>query len=179
MKFKTHSSVIGSFLLAFVMAHVAALGQSPPTPGPEHEDLKKLEGSLNAKIKMGTNESAGTATYKMECGGLWLMSDFRGEFFDQKFQGRGVDGYDPEKKKYVSVWVDSMSTRPMFLEGTYDKEKKTLTMTGDSPGPPGKLAKHKMTTHTPDDDHQTFTLYISDADGKENKIMTIEYTRKK
>ena len=56
---------------------------------------------------------------------------------------------------------------------------KTLTMTGEAPGPDGKLAKHKMTTHMPDDDHQTFTMYILDADGKENKIMTIEYTRKK
>jgi len=179
MKSKTQSSIISSLLLAFAMAHVAALGQSAPTPGPEHDALKKLEGTWNAKIKMGTNESPATATYKMECGGLWLTSDFRGEFDGQKFQGRGVDGYDPEKKKYVSVWVDSMSTRPMLLEGTYDKEKKTMTMTGEAPGPDGKLAKHKMMTHMPDDDHMTFTMFIIDADGKENKIMTIEYTRKK
>jgi len=178
MKFKTHSSVIGSFLLAFVMAHVAALGQSPPTPGPEHEALKKLEGAWNAKIKMGTNESPATATYKMVCGGMWLMSDFQGQFDGQKFSGQGLDSYDPEKKQYVSVWVDSMSTRPMLLEGTHDKEKKTTTMTGEAPGPDGKLAKHKMVTHMPDDDHMTFTMFIIDADGKENKIMTIEYTRK-
>src|SRR5205814_3734957 len=130
MKPKTQFSIIGSLLLAFAMAHVAALGQSPPTPGPEHEHLKKLAGTWNAKLKMGDNESAGTMTYKMECGGLWLTSDFRGEFGGQKFQGRDVDGYDQEKKKYVSVWVDSMSTRPTIFEGTYDKEKKTLTMTG-------------------------------------------------
>ena len=113
------------------MTHVTVLGQS--SPGPEHEALKKLEGTWNAKIKMGEDESAGTMTYKMECGGLWLTSDFRGEFGGQKFQGRGVDGYDQEKKKYVSVWVDSMSTRPTLFEGTYDKEKKTLTMTGEAP----------------------------------------------
>src|SRR5207245_7208577 len=129
MEAKTQFSIVGSILLAFAMAQVAALGQ--PTPGPEHEALKKLEGSWNAKIKMGTNESPATATYKMECGGLWLTSDFRGEFDGQKFQGRGVDGYDPEKKKYVSVWVDSMSTRPMLLEGQYDKEKKTMTIRSD------------------------------------------------
>src|SRR5437867_10740763 len=179
MKTKTHFSVIGSLLFAFAMAPVTALGQGGPTPGPEHDALKKLEGTWNAKLKMGDNESSGTMTYKMECGGLWLTSDFRGEFFDQKFQGRGMDGYDPEKKKYVSVWVDSMSTRPMFLEGTYDKEKKTMTMTGEAPGPDGKPAKHKMVTQMPDDAHQTFTMYIIDPDGQENKVMTIEYTRKK
>ena len=179
MNTKTQFSIIGPLILAFALAHVAALGQGAPTPGPEHEALKKLEGTWNAKLKMGDNESAGTMTYKMECGGLWLTSDFRGEFDGQKFQGRGVDGYDPEKKKYVSVWVDSMSTRPMLLEGTYDKEKKTMTMTGEAPGPDGKLAKHKMVTQMPDDDHQTFTMYIIDPEGKENKAMTIEYTRKK
>ena len=179
MKLKTQFSIIGLLLLAFAMAQVLARGQGAPTPGPEHEHLKKLEGTWNAKMKMGDNETPATATYKMVCGGMWLMSDFQGEFDGQKFSGRGLDGYDPEKKKYVAVWVDSMSTRPMLLEGTHDKEKKTTTMTGEAPGPDGKLAKHKMMTHMPDDDHMTFTMFIIDADGKENKVMTIEYTRKK
>ena len=151
MKLKTQSSMIGSILLAFSIAHFTALGQGA-APGPEHEALKKLEGTWNAKVKMGDDESAATATYKMVCGGMWLMSDFQGSFGDQKFSGRGLDGYDPEKK--------------------------TTTMTGEAPGPDGKLAKHKMVTHMPDDDHMTFTMYIV-ADGQENKVMTIEYTRKK
>ncbi len=87
MKSTTQFSMIGSLLLAFALAHVAARGQSSPTPGPEHEVLKKLEGIWNAKVK--------------------------------------------------------------------------------------------MVTHMPDDDHQIFTMYIIGADGQENKVMTIEYTRKK
>jgi len=178
MKTKTQFSFVGSILVAFALTHVPALGQGGPTPGPEHEHLKKLEGTWNAKIKMGDAESTATATYKMVCGGMWLMSDFQGQLGDMKFSGQGLDSYDPEKKKYVSVWVDSMSTRPMLLEGTHDKEKKTTTMMGEAPGPDGKLAKHKMVTHMPDNDHMTFTMYIV-ADGQENKFMTIEYTRKK
>src|ERR1041385_3654754 len=177
MKTKLPISILGLLLIAVAMAPNAR-GQGA-TPGPEHETLKKLEGTWSAKVKMGESESMGTMTYKMECGGLWLTSDFRSEFDGQKFQGRGVDGYDPEKKKYVSVWVDSMSTRPMFLEGTHDKDKKTTTMTGEAPGPDGKLAKHKMVTHMADDDHMTFTMYVIDSDGKENKVMTIEYARRK
>jgi len=56
MKSKTQSSIIGSLLLAFAMAHVAALGQSATTPGPEHDALKKVEETWNARIKMGTSE---------------------------------------------------------------------------------------------------------------------------
>jgi hypothetical protein len=65
------------------------------------------------------------------------------------------------------------------MEGDYDKEKKTLTMTGLGPGMDGKPAKFKGVTHFPDNDHQTFTMYAVDADGKDNKMMTIDYVRKK
>jgi hypothetical protein len=155
------------------------LSQNLPTPGPEHAVLKRLEGEWTTTVKMDGTETPGTMTLKMECGGLWLVSDFRSEFFGQKFQGRGMDGYDPDKKKYVSVWVDSMSTRPMLLEGSYDKEKKLLTLTGEGLGADGKLAKYRNTTYTPDDNHQTFTMHVTGADGKETKVMTIEYVRKK
>jgi hypothetical protein len=155
------------------------LCQNLPTPGPEHAVLKRLEGEWTATVKMGGTETPGTMTLKMECGGLWLVSDFHSEFGGQKFQGRGMDGYDPEKKKYVSVWVDSMSTRPMLLEGSFDKEKKLLTLTGEGPGPDGKPAKYRNTTHTPDDDHQTFIMHVTGADGKETQVMTITYVRKK
>lgn len=179
MKTNTFARLVGPILSAILLPSFATLGQAPPAPGPEHEILKKMEGTWTAKVKMGDNESPATVTYKLECGGLWLVSDFRADFGDMKFQGRGMDGYDPDKKKYVSVWVDSMSARPMFLEGTFDKEKKTLTMTGEGPGPDGKPAKQKMVTQHTDDDHHVFTMYVTGADGQEVKMMTIEYTRKK
>jgi len=179
MKSRILFPIIGSLLLALILAPVAALGQTPPAPGPEHEQLKKLEGTWNAKIKMGDAESAATATYKMVCGGLWLMSDFQGDFMGQKYQGHGMDTYDPEKKKYVSVWMDSLSARPLMLEGTYDKAKKTMTMTGEVMGPDGKMAKQKIVTQMPDDDHLILAMYIVGPDGQENKMMTIEYSRKK
>ena len=37
------------------------------------------------------------------------------EFGGQKFQGHGMDCYDPVKKKYVGIWVDSWSTAPMTV----------------------------------------------------------------
>jgi len=170
--------LIATGCLAAMMSS-ALMGQPTATPGPEHAVLKRLEGTWNATVKMGDSETPGTATYKLECSGLWLVSDFRSEFGGQPFQGRGLDSYDPAKKKYVSVWVDSMTTRPLLLEGEFDKAKKTLTMTGEGPGMDGKPAKYRNTTHIPDDDHLTFTMFLTGADGKETKVMTIEYVKKK
>ena len=119
--------------LAAVMAAAAVQAQEPPKPGPEHEVLKKMEGTWDATMKFGGMESKGTSTYKMDLGGLWLVSTFEGDFGGMKFSGRGLDSYDTAKKKYVGVWVDSMSTSPMMMEGDYDAAKKTLTMTGRAP----------------------------------------------
>src|SRR5947209_7155795 len=82
-------------------------------------------------------------------------------------------------KNYVGVWVESMITSPMLIEGTYDASIKTSTSTGEAPGPDGKPMKVKLVTKMPDNDHQTFDMYMIGGDGKETKTMTIEYTRRK
>jgi hypothetical protein len=170
---------LGSLSLALVVGSSVALGQTPATPGPEHAELKHMEGEWIATIKTPGGDSKGTSTFRMECGGLWLVSDFNADFGGQKFQGRGFDGYDPEKKKYVSVWVDSMSARPMLFEGERDKEKKSLTMVAEGPGPDGKPTKFKSVSQRIDADHEVFKMYIVGPDGKDMEMMTIEYARKK
>ncbi len=162
-----------------VLAAFSLLAQFPPTPGPEHEHLKRLEGEWIARFQDGGGDSPGTMTVKLECGGLWAVSDFRAEFGGQKFQGRGFDGYDPVKKKYVSVWVDSMSTAPLFLEGTMDAATKTLTLTGEGRGPDGAPLKFRSETRFPDNDHMHFTMSVLGEDGKATPMLTIAYTRKK
>ena len=178
---KSLRTLVFSFTLGIAVGTSATLtvAQGFATPGPEHQTLKKHEGEWIAKIKSGEGESRGALTAKMECGGLWLVTDFRGEFGGQPFQGRGMDSYDPGKKKYVSVWVDSMSTRPMLFEGDFDKEKKTLTMIGEGTGPDGQPMKFKSVTKFPDDDHQSIIMYLVGSDGSENEMLSIEYTRKK
>ena len=112
----------------------------------------------------------------MEVGGLWLSSDLQSDLFGQKFYGKGLDSYDAAKKKYVGVWVDSMTTSPLFMEGTYDKGKKTLTLEGDGPGMDGKSTKYKSVSQMPDDDTINFSMFM--GDGKD-PAFTIVYKRKK
>jgi hypothetical protein len=158
---------------------------TPPKPGPEHEILKKLEGTwnVNSKFRMAPDqaeqESKGTMTWKMECGGLWLVGNLDSEMLGQKFQGKSLDTYDTNKKKYTSIWVDSMATMPMIGEGTFDKEKKTMTFVYDYPGPDGKMAKHTMKSTLKDDDTLEATMSVPGKDGKDFTMMTITYKRKK
>jgi hypothetical protein len=166
-------------LTALLLLAPAALAQEPPKPGPEHQRLKELEGTWDAIIKMQNTESKGKVVYKMDVGGLWLTSDFEGAMGEEKFTGKGLDSYDPVRKKYVSVWVDSWSTSPMVSEGTYDKDGKTVTMTGEGPGHDGKPAKYKMTTVHKDKDNMHWTLFGTGPDGKEGPMLEITYKRRK
>ena len=152
---------------------------APPTPGPEHKQLQALEGTWDAKMKMEGAPApiVAVATYKSECGGLWLASEFKSDDPAFKFQGKGLDGYDTNKKKFVGIWVDSMSTGMMTMEGTHDEKTKTTTMFGQGYDH-GKLNKYKNVTKMPDADHQTFQMFMIGDDGKESLAFTIEYTRR-
>lgn len=149
-------------------------------PGAEHKKLAELEGTWNLTIDSGGAESKGKSTFKLECGGLWLTSDFQSDFGGMKFQGKGMDGYDPVKKKYVSVWVDSLSPAPMLFEGDFDAAGKQLTMTCNSTLPGSTTpAIWRSVTKIIDKDNHTFEMYLKPKDGPEQKMMTVQYVRAK
>ena len=166
-------------IAAVTMAAVflgSAAAQEPPKPGPEHKHLMKQVGTWDTTMKAGGMEHKGTVTFKMELGGLWLVGSMESDLGGQKFAGKSMDTYDAKKKKYVSVWFDSMSTTPLTMEGNYDKDKKTVTMVGDGVGMDGKPAKWKSVSGMKDDDTIEMSMYV--GDGKE-PMFTLTYKRKK
>ena len=164
-----------AFILVAILA-VPAYTQDTPKPGPEHEMLKKKVGTWDTSMKFGDMESKGTVTFKMELGGMWLVGALESELFGQKFSGKSLDSYDSAKNKYVGIWVDSMSTAPVTMEGTYDKAKKELTMTGTGPGMDRKTTTYRSVTKMPDSDTATMTMYIGDT---KEPTFAVTYTRKK
>ena len=167
-------------MLSFVVCLFAgslSYGQDFPQPGPEHKKLQEVVGTWDAVMDMNGQTSKATAVYTSICGGMWLASDFEGDFGGLNFQGHGLDGYDLTKKEYVSIWVDSMSSAPMQLRGKFD-DKKQLVMTGESIQPDGTRQKVKTTTVQKDKDHMSFKMYMVNG-GDEQLAFTIEYTRKK
>jgi hypothetical protein len=166
----------GAALLAAALAAPSVRAQEPPKPGPEQEVLKKWVGNWDCTVKMMGTESKGAATYKMDLGGMWLVSAFDGDFGGMKFSGREMATFDPAKKKYSGVWCDSFNTSPMLLEGTFDKDKKTLTWLGEGPGQDGKMTKYKEVVEWKDDDNFVFNMYPGDA---KDPMFTIAYKRKK
>ena len=172
------SSLLLAVACLFFTSSVA-LAQEPIKPGKEHEFLRESVGEWNIKFDMADGSVNGTAVYKMVHGDLWLASDLEMPMPGAKFTGQGLDSYDPAKKKYVGIWVDSMITAPIVMEGDLAAigSTKTLTMTGKGPGPDGKPADYKMKTDYKDKDTHVFRLWVGNVSG--DPMMTATYTRKK
>lgn len=170
-----------ALMMVGVLSAVAQEPFAPAQPGPEHKHLHTLEGTWDCKMKMvGAPEAMdAVATYKVELGGLWVSSEFKCDSPAFKFTGKGLDGYDTNKKKYVGTWCDSLSTSLMVMEGTRDEKTKTTTMTGQGYNEQGKLTKYRNVTKETDPDHFTFQMFMVGDDGKESLAFTIEYARRK
>lgn len=169
--------ILGAAVGLFSVLAVAAAqeGGGPPSARPtaEHKRLRADVGVWEADVKfyMGgpdapPESSKGVEINRMMPGGLWLLSEFRGEFLGQPFTGRGQTGYDPIKKKYVGTWIDTMTPSLMLLEGDYDEAARTLTMTGETVDPAtGQAAKMKMVSTYKDDGTRGFTMYMTPPGG--------------
>lgn len=156
-----------------------------PKPGPEHEMLAKRAGAWDFTAKMTMDPSQpptafkGSETVKM-MGPFWIVADLDAAFEGMPFQGHGMTGYSPVKKKFITIWTDSAGPDSEIFEGTYDAEKKTLTMFGETPDPMAgnAIVKHKSVLGFKDDNSYTYTMYKIEG-GKDVKVLEMEYKRRK
>jgi Protein of unknown function (DUF1579) len=169
---------IMSFASVCVMVFViAAPAQEPPKPGPEHDKLKYQVGTWDGVAVSNGKESKALMTAKMGIGNMWLIEDFQGEIEGMKFEGHGMTTYDPQKKKYINIWVDSMSTEPMITEGTFQKGN-SLVMKGKMPMPDGKAVDSTVTTMRKDDNNMVLTVEGPGPDGKNMEHIKITFKRR-
>lgn len=112
-------------------------------------------------------------------GNVWVVGDFKGEMAGTSFHGSSQMGYDPKKKKYIGSWIDSASPYPTAMEGSYDPSTKMLTIVGTGKDPNGGETKMKLVTVYKEDDTRTMTMYIGAGGDQWQRIMEVDYRRKK
>ncbi len=152
------------------------------TPGPPHERFKQIAGKWNAESKMwfGPGDpmvSPGVSTVELVFDGRYLKQHFRCLSAEIPFEGLQLMGYDNIRKKYVSIWIDSVSTGITLMEGTYDEATETLTMTGQTDDPTTGPTKMRSVTREISKDRCVMEMYQAGPDGQEQKCMEVIYTR--
>lgn len=154
-------------------------------PVAEHAYLKKYVGSWDVEVKSwgqtGAAPTTEKATMKGEVilGGRFVKCGFDGTMMGQPFSGLQIMGYDLYQKKYVTFWIDSMSTNFFLTSGMLDAAGKVLTETGMWPNAmTGMTGKVKIVTTWLADGKYRYEMFMVGADGKEAKWMEINYTRR-
>ena len=153
------------------------------TPGEPHKLLASLAGRWNTKSKSWMEpkkppvESTGTCERKMLLGGRYLQEEFSSEMMGSPFSGIGITGYDNDAKKYIMVWMDSMSTGIYLLEGSAGKDGKSITVKGRFVDPLRGPMKWNLTTRIIDNNTEIFEMQVIDKNNKKEKT-EVTYTRK-
>ena len=161
--------------------------QTPELPRPtsEHNRMTRAEGVWDASVEISVGPpgtppqlSKAVETNRLCCGGLWLVTEFKSNSGSAPFEGHGITGYEPEKKKYVSTWIDSDLTSPMVSEGAYDAAGMTLTLRGSMTSK-GKTLQWRSVEAWKNDDTRQFTVFMRGPNGKETPSLNVTYTRRK
>lgn len=153
-------------------------------PGEHHKHLEKFVGTFTTRQKFWMapdtepEEYTGKAVNRMILGGRYLESEYTAEVFGAPFTGRGLTGYDNMAGKYVSIWIDTMSTGITFGEGQCANEGNQLNLAGEMDmGQMGKM-KYRESFTIIDENSYKFE-WFDFAAGEEHKSMEIIYTRVK
>lgn len=156
------------------------------TPSAGHQALQQRIGKWSMVVKMTMAPGAppvvsnGTSEHKWVMDGRFVEDTTESEVMGQPFHGKGLVGYDNLKKKYVSTWIDNMSTGVMTGQGTYDAAHKTWNFTTEQPNfASGTYSKARSVEKFTDNDHFVMQMFGPGPDGKEMMGMEIEYTRMK
>ena len=159
--------------------------QKAMTPGDAHKALNPFVGTWDVKVTSWPapgappQVSTGKAEKKWILGNRYLEQRFDGTFMGQPFSGLGYTGYDNVSKQYWGTWMDNMSTGVMSSTGTSTDGKSwtfNATMNDPMSGKPS-TAQEKVTLA--DKDHHSMEMWGPAPDGRNFKMMQIDYTRKK
>jgi hypothetical protein len=161
--------------VGFTFAAPALFAQDLPTLSgaeKEHEWLKKFVGRWDV-VSEGQG-AQGTAVMKSSMlGKLWLVNASDMEVDGMKMKSIQMIGYDPNKKKYVGIWADSMVNHMWQYEGTLDEAGQKLTLDAEGPSMTGDgtMTNYRDAYEFKDDNTIIATSSMQDEDGKWTVLM--------
>ena len=157
------------------------------TPSAGHQRLEAMVGRFDAVGQFWMEPdappvtSAGVSNNEWVLGGRYLRTDYSADFMGSPFNGIGLLGFNNATHTYESTWMDTMSTAIMPIGvGTADASGKAITLRRAFPDPvTGEVSQMREVFVIQDRDHHVLDSWATGADGKENHMMRIVYTRAK
>lgn len=156
-------------------------------PGKMHEVLHKVIGDWTYTARVWAvpgapvSESKGTMSAEALLGGRFVKEEWDGEMMGLPFSGIGINGFDVERGKFSSHWMDNLSTIVTEFEGEcVDASCSGIEMTSSVTDPSSGRSEvlMRMRSSWEGDDRFTTVSYMTTPDGGEFKNMEIVAVRK-
>lgn len=178
----------GFVVVASLCATMLVARDTPEPPPVEREQawLKQLVGEWESEAELirGPGKPAKKRRGKESTraiGEFWVVSDLKAELpTGESMSAVYTLGYNPEKKKYVATWIDSVTSHMWIYEGTLDETGKILTMESDGPNAmvAGKTARFRDVIEIKSRDLRTLTSSSQADDGAWTTFVSSQVRRK-
>jgi hypothetical protein len=162
---------------------------NPPTPpvdapGPVHKQMESLAGKWDVEVTyvIEGKERKGKATCEAKwiMDGRFLQQDYKSNLMGKPYNVMQLLGYDNNKKKTIEIVINNLGTGVLHNEGSISNDGKTITNEGEHLDPRSdKMTKLRTVTTIIDQDHYTLEWFHTNADGKEEKSVSLKHTRQK
>lgn len=153
-------------------------------PAPQHRLLDRMAGKWKTHVKYQMTadapvvESEGNCERKWVLGNRFLLEEFDGGDLALPFQALAIYGYDRFEQKYTSAWIDSLTTAITTYLGTCKDPCDVINFVGQHGDPwTGQKRPSRGVTRFVSDKQHTVELYESGGDGREYRVLEINYTR--
>jgi hypothetical protein len=159
---------------------------APPVdaPGPVHKQMESLAGKWDVEVTyvIEGKERKGKATCEAKwiMDGRFLQQDYKSNLMGKPYNVMQLLGYDNNKKKTIEIVINNLGTGVLHNEGSISNDGKTITNEGEHLDPRSdKMTKLRTVTTIIDQDHYTLEWFHTNADGKEEKSVSLKHTRQK
>lgn len=167
------------------MQAMMALYRKLAEPGAPHQSLDGLTGTWTVSNKVWMEpgsppvEGSGTCEQTMILGGRYLLQEY--SFTDAKTGETGnalnLVAFDNHTGKYVSAWLDSMSTGIYYFEGTGSADGRIISQECRYDDPVKGPCSWRSVATIKDDDTLEYETYLTPEGGREEKMSIMTLTR--
>jgi hypothetical protein len=156
-------------------------------PGAPHHLLAGLTGSWTVSNRVWLEpgspplEGSGTCEQKMILGGRYLLQEYT--FADAMTGETGsafnLVGFDNHTGRYVSAWIDSMSTGIYYFEGTGSADGRIISQECRYDDPVKGPCLWRSVARINNDHALEYETYLTPVGGQEEKMSMMTLTRKR
>jgi hypothetical protein len=158
-----------------------AAWQTPPEK--EHAWLQQFVGEWKTRGTMAGAEGQPPLEGREQVrslGDYWILSEVSGTMpGGGRMSAVMTLGYDPERKRFVGTWIDSVTTHMWQYEGTLDASGKVLTLETEGPDfeNPQKTTRFRDVLEFHDKDHKALRSLMQAPDGTWTEFLRTDFTR--